>query len=109
MDTNTIDKENMISVLRNFPKMMEEVQSLGDDITFPKEFISNIAVCGMGGSGFAGDLLKVYLSDLPVEIHAVKDYNLPQVIQRKSLVFAVSYSGNTEETVSAYRSAIRRG
>ncbi|MEM4397823.1 MAG: SIS domain-containing protein, partial [Candidatus Woesearchaeota archaeon] len=107
-----VDKQNMISVLRNIPNMFSEVIDLGDDITFQKEFIENVAVLGMGGSGFTGDLVSSYLSDLkdfPMKIFVIKDYNLPDFIQKKSLVFAVSYSGNTEETISAYRTALRRG
>ncbi|MBN2368238.1 bifunctional phosphoglucose/phosphomannose isomerase [Candidatus Woesearchaeota archaeon] len=105
----SVDSGNMIKVLRELPEMMEKALTLGDDITTPKEFVDNIVVIGMGGSGFTGDLLKVYLQDVPVQIHVIKDYTLPAFVSRKTLVFAISYSGNTEETVSAYRSAIRRG
>ncbi len=104
-----IDSENMISVLRSFPDMVRESVSLGDDITVPKQFVENIVVVGMGGSGYNGDLLKVYLQDIPIQIHVIKDYILPKFVNRKSLVFAVSYSGNTEETIAAYRTATRRG
>ncbi|MEM2139014.1 MAG: bifunctional phosphoglucose/phosphomannose isomerase, partial [Candidatus Woesearchaeota archaeon] len=115
MEIREIDKQNMISVLKNIPNMFSEVLELGDDITFPKEFVENVAVLGMGGSGFTGDLLSSYLSDLKelkeigLKIFIIKDYNLPDFIKKKSLVFAISYSGNTEETISAYRTAIRRG
>ena len=104
-----IDTGNMIEVLRKFPDMIKESLSLGDDITLSKQFIENIVVIGMGGSGYNGDLLKVYLHDLPIQIHVVKDYILPKFTNRNSLVFAMSYSGNTEESISAYRTAIRRG
>lgn len=103
------DTANMIKVLREFPKMVEASQKIGDDITIPKEFVENIIVIGMGGSGYNGDLLKTYLHDHPIQIHVVKDYTLPKFVNRKSLVFAMSYSGNTEETIAAYRLAIRRG
>ena len=103
------DKSDMYKVLREFPSMVKSAMYLGDDITTPKELINNIIVCGMGGSGFTGDLLKVYLSDTSHVIEVIKGYTLPKYVNRKSLVFAISYSGNTEETISAYRSAIRRG
>ena len=106
---NNIDKEDMLGILRSFPNMAEVASELGEDITFPKEFVDDIIICGMGGSGFTGDLLKVYLQHLPIQVHVVKDYTLPEHVHRKSLIFAISYSGNTEETISAYRSAIRRG
>src|SRR3989344_5599365 len=109
MEYNPIDNERMIDVLRDFPGMVRSALSLGDDVTFPNGLIGNIVVCGMGGSGFSGDLLKVYAQNCPLEVHVIKDYTLPEFVQKKSLVFAVSYSGNTEETISAYRSALRRG
>lgn len=105
----SVDKDKMIDVLRSFPSMIEQASSFGDEVTFPKDFIENIVITGMGGSGYNGDLLKAYLGDTPLQIHVIKDYVLPKFVQRKSLVFAVSYSGNTEETISAYRSALRRG
>jgi glucose/mannose-6-phosphate isomerase len=103
------DSGNMIEVLRRFPSMIEEATHFAEDISFPKEFIENIVVLGMGGSGYTGDLLKVYLQDTPLHVHVVKDYILPKFVDRKSLVFAISYSGNTEETVTAYRTALKRG
>ena len=109
MAQNLVDKENMIEILRNYPNMVRDAISFGDDVSMQREFIEDIVIAGMGGSGFAGDLLKVYLSDMPLRIHVVKDYNLPEFVGKKSLVVAVSYSGNTEETISAYRSALRRG
>ncbi|AJF61854.1 TPA: bifunctional phosphoglucose/phosphomannose isomerase [Candidatus Woesearchaeota archaeon] len=103
------DKENMIDVLRKFPAMLESAAKLGEDMNFQKEFVESIVVIGMGGSGYTGDLLKAYLNDVAIPVHVVKNYNLPKFIGRKSLIFAISYSGNTEETISAYRTAIRRG
>jgi glucose/mannose-6-phosphate isomerase len=105
---DNIDKERMIDVLRSFPNMIKQASELGDDVTFPREFVQDIAVLGMGGSGFTGDLLKTYLEDTPIHINVVKDYTLPSFIDRKSVVFAISYSGNTEETISGYRAAVRR-
>lgn len=104
-----VDSQNMIDTLRNFPDMVERASSLGEDITFPKQFVDNIIVIGMGGSGFTGDLLRAYLHDVAIPVHVVKDYVLPKFTGKKSILFALSYSGNTEETVAAYRSAIRRG
>lgn len=104
----SVDSENMIDVLRTFPDMIKRSLAIGDDVTTPKEFVKTIVVVGMGGSGYNGDLLKVYLQDSAIQIHVVKDYILPKFVDRKSLVFAISYSGNTEETIFAYRTAIKR-
>ena len=102
------EKENMREVLVGFPDMIEKSMELGKDIKIEGE-IKNIFVLGMGGSGFSGDLLKTYLHDLEIPIFVNKGYEVPKYATRDSLIFAVSYSGNTEETVSAYRMMIRRG
>ncbi len=104
-----LDSQNMISILKQFPDMLKKAQSFGDDINLEKDKIKNIFVVGMGGSGYNGDLLKVYLKDSKIPINVVKDYTLPKYANKKTLLFAVSYSGNTEETISAYRTAVRRG
>jgi glucose/mannose-6-phosphate isomerase len=81
------------------------------DVDLPGfEAISNIVVTGLGGSAIGGDLLRVYAADkCPVPITVNRDYGLPHFVGPDTLVFAVSYSGNTEETLSAYREARVRG
>jgi glucose/mannose-6-phosphate isomerase len=72
--------------------------------------ISNIVVTGLGGSAIGGDLLRVYAAGkCPVPIIVNRDYGLPHFVGPDTLVFAVSYSGNTEETLSAYEEAQVRG
>ena len=64
----------------------------------------------MGGSGFSGDIIKALVADeikIPVEV--VKGYDLPAFVGKGWLVMAVSYSGNTEETISALGQGIERG
>jgi len=69
-----------------------------------------IVVCGMGGSGVAGDVLRaLYAERLPLPIIASKGYRLPAFADPASLVVAISFSGNTEETLTAYREAVDRG
>ncbi|MGQ9556690.1 MAG: bifunctional phosphoglucose/phosphomannose isomerase [Desulfurispora sp.] len=72
--------------------------------------ISNIVVTGLGGSAIGGDLLRVYCLDrcsVPVLVN--RDYTLPAFVGPDTLLFAVSYSGNTEETLSAYQQARQKG
>jgi len=69
-----------------------------------------VVVCGMGGSGVAGDVLRgLYAERLGVPVIASKGYRLPAFAGRDTVVVAVSFSGNTEETVSAYQEAVERG
>jgi glucose/mannose-6-phosphate isomerase len=69
-----------------------------------------ILLAGMGGSAIAGDLLVDYAGDeMPAPFLVVRDYSLPGWAGPDCLFIASSYSGNTEETLSAYEDAARRG
>lgn len=71
--------------------------------------IKNVVISGMGGSGFSGDfifyLFKDYLN-IPIVIN--KNYKLPNFVDSKTLLFLVSYSGNTEETLSNFYDGEKR-
>ncbi|MEI7616637.1 MAG: bifunctional phosphoglucose/phosphomannose isomerase, partial [Actinomycetota bacterium] len=65
---------------------------------------------GMGGSGFAGDIIKSLVKyEISIPVETVKGYKLPSFIDKNWLVVAVSYSGGTEETVSTANEALKRG
>jgi glucose/mannose-6-phosphate isomerase len=67
----------------------------------PAGSIDHIIVLGMGGSGIAGDVFTTALNDeLPVPAVVLKQYRVPAFVGPRTLAFAVSYSGDTEETVS---------
>lgn len=69
-----------------------------------------ILVCGMGGSAMAGDAARSMLRDrLGVPMEVVRDPSLPAWVGSGTLVLAVSYSGNTWETLRAARTARQRG
>jgi glucose/mannose-6-phosphate isomerase len=72
--------------------------------------VSNVVIVGMGGSAIGGDLLADLASQersLPIAV--CRDYSIPTYVGADSLVIVSSYSGNTEETLSACRGAIERG
>jgi glucose/mannose-6-phosphate isomerase len=70
----------------------------------------SVVVLGMGGSGIAGDVLAAVVGpEAPIPVLAHKGYGLPRWVGAADLVIAVSCSGGTEETLSAFESAIRRG
>lgn len=71
--------------------------------------IKDICVCGMGGSALGGRIIRSldqYILNLPLEV--VTNYRLPNYINQNSLVILVSYSGDTEETISAALDAVNR-
>ena len=105
-----IDKEHMIGVLDDFPNQINKgFFELADKVKVEGDF-KNIVFVGMGGSALPGDIVKTLLRDIakvPIIVH--KSYNLPKFVDRDTLLFVVSYSGNTEETLDAYKAAKGRG
>ena len=68
---------------------------------------STILVCGMGGSGISGDFVQAAVAETQVDVRIHKDYGLPKwAASARPLVIAVSYSGNTAETLSSLGEAI---
>lgn len=68
-----------------------------------------VAVVGMGGSAVCGDLVRAIFSErLSVPLFSVRDYDLPTWVDRETLVVAISHSGATEETISAFGAALER-
>jgi glucose/mannose-6-phosphate isomerase len=71
--------------------------------------VTSIVVCGMGGSGIAGDVLAMVAAERGrVPVTVTKGYELPAFIGPDTLVIAASYSGNTEETLACVDDAVRR-
>jgi len=106
MDINTIDKSNMReTILKTYEQFSMGENCAGDLKVESKEF-DWVCISGMGGSPMAGDILKSVELDPQIIIN--RDYNLPNCISEKSLVVALSYSGNTEETISTYEEALKR-
>jgi glucose/mannose-6-phosphate isomerase len=71
---------------------------------------AQIVLCGLGGSAIGGDILRSYLAgELRIPFLVNRHYTLPGFVGPSSLVIISSYSGNTEETNSAHREALRRG
>src|SRR3989338_8555356 len=97
------DKSNMFGLLKNFPKQIEEAAHLHADLPgITPENINNIIIAGVGGSGIGGMLLKNYLADkLEIPVICLRDYTVPMFAGKNTLAFIVSYSGDTEEPLSA--------
>ena len=106
---NKIDKQNMRKVIMNFPNQFADGLAAAKDVRLIGDF-NQLIFCGMGGSALPAEILKIlrnfYKWPLAIKIH--KSYDLPARISPKALVFAISYSGNTEETISSYEEAKKR-
>jgi len=98
--------------------MLEHVLNLGNqlktDLEISEGFTSidydRILIVGMGGSGVAGDVLKLILNQhTNIDVEVRKTYNLSKThIASRPFCLFISYSGNTEETVSVAKDAINQ-
>jgi len=106
-----LDSLGMFDALYHLSEQCRRAWELGTALTVSaRDEIRQVLVTGLGGSAIGGDLLRVFAGRrLPVPVTVNRDYVLPEFVGRRTLVFAVSYSGNTEETLSAYRQAQDKG
>ena len=101
-------KSNFVNYLIQFP---EQISTILDNfnpkkVKIDKEKISNVICVGMGGSAIAGDVIKDSLFErVKLPISVLRGYESPNYCDENSLVIACSYSGNTEETLSAIKEA----
>ena len=107
-----LDPTGMLKAEEDFYEQLIEAQNIAKNADLLKlsscEF-KGVAILGMGGSGFSADIIKTLVADeIKVPVEVVKGYDLPAFVGKGWLVVAVSYSGNTEETISALNQAIGR-
>ncbi len=102
-----MEPEEYLSQIESLPKQILDGYELGATVKLSGKF-DRIVIGGMGGSGIPGKLLKSYIGNkIPVEV--IPDYTLPEYYNSKTLYFAISYSGNTEESIEAAKDAHRQG
>jgi len=105
-----LDDAHAISNVLSYPEACLQAYKLKPtilpELTAPPR---DIVIAGMGGSGMSGDIVATWLRDkVKIPITSVKDYVLPNYVSESTLVILVSYSGNTEETLSVFSQALER-
>ena len=103
-----LDQQGMLGVLGKFDKQLEEALGIALEAGLPDTTspIESLLICGMGGSAIGGDILRVYLgSELTIPLAVNRGYSIPSFADSSTLAFICSYSGNTEETLSAFQQA----
>jgi glucose/mannose-6-phosphate isomerase len=106
-----LDKKNYYSSVEEFPRQCEQAWEEVKTIPLPPEYgaVENIVVCGMGGSGLGSWVIDSLFADrLKVPFEVVNDYTLPLSVNEKTLVVLSSYSGTTEEVLTAFEEAYLR-
>src|SRR3989344_4121799 len=97
----------MLEVIKKYPEMCKDAFNI--DVNLPEFTFEKIVFCGTGGSVVVGDFIKDLLKydyDKPIEVFV--DYRLPKVVDEKTLVIFISYSGNTEEPLNQFVEALNR-
>ncbi|MFC1980588.1 bifunctional phosphoglucose/phosphomannose isomerase [Chloroflexota bacterium] len=105
-----MDKSGMLERLHEFPEQCVRAweKVLKFDLSGEYTGIDKVIILGMGGSAIGGDVVRrlaLAESKAPVRVH--RDYGLPPLIDEGTLVIASSYSGNTEETLSAFTESLK--
>ena len=113
LHTTALDPDDMRGAVRDFPQHLatgwergQAAESFGLDASA----LNGVVLCGMGGSAIGGDLVRGLVeptASLPFLVN--RGYRLPGWVGERSLVIASSYSGGTEETLSAFAEAKERG
>ncbi len=100
----------MKQLIEGFTNQLKEALIIGQNYRFisVKKDFSNVVLTGLGGSGIGGSIVQNYVFDkMKVPFIVNKDYFLPSFVNKDSLVIVSSYSGNTEETLAALKTAIK--
>jgi glucose/mannose-6-phosphate isomerase len=107
----TIDPQNMLGTVERLPEMFAAAADLfkiPQLSKLPKP--AQIIISGMGGSAISGDIAVDLLSgNSSVPIIVNRGYKLPAFINGQTIVFTLSYSGQTEETLAAAKQALEQG
>ena len=106
-----LDPSDMMGNLLKFPFMVKDAIKTGKDTRLPSYLkkLPKILITALGGSAIGGDILKnIVCRDCPASISVNRNYFVPGWVDTNTLVIAVSHSGNTEETISAFNDALAK-
>ena len=106
------DSMGMAAAVDSLPEQLEAALAAASAVPGPTsdEPITGVVALGMGGSGVAGDIVAALASpQMPVPVTVAKGYECPAFVGPSTLVVAVSFSGNTEETLEAVTAAHQAG
>ena len=112
MDKSQIDPQDMFGAIYRFADQIQEAIGISEQINLHNDYSAckNIVVAGMGGSAIGGDIVKTIVNqELKIPFYINRNYELPKWVNEKTLVICSSYSGNTEESLSAYEDALKKG
>jgi glucose/mannose-6-phosphate isomerase len=105
----TLDPQGMLGWIRELGEQCRQAWQQGQAIHLPPHYtdIDKVVLLGVGGSAIGGDIMRSLASlQSPVPVFNQRGYHLPPFVDERTLIIASSYSGNTEEVLSAFREAL---
>jgi glucose/mannose-6-phosphate isomerase len=108
----TLDSLGMFALASMMPEQVEAAAGRASEVSVALDpaAVENVVFIGMGGSGMAGEVVSAVAAPLlPVPVVLAKSYECPAFVGTESLVFAISASGETEETIQAASDAQAAG
>ncbi|HZH86298.1 MAG TPA: bifunctional phosphoglucose/phosphomannose isomerase [Brumimicrobium sp.] len=103
----------MDKLVAQFPKQIADAIVIASKSTlsfYKNKTFNNVVICGMGGSGIGGKMVsQLFAEQAKLPIILVQNYEIPAFVDKNTLVIGSSYSGNTEETLTAINSAHEKG
>ena len=102
----------MDQLIEKFPAQLTEALEIGEAATINphSEEINKVYVAGLGGSGIGANFVASFIVDeCPIPYNVGKGYTIPKYIDKNTLAIASSYSGNTEETLAAFKEMMQTG
>ncbi len=106
------DREDMLTRLKEMPSLCQLAWQMSNNFDLPPDYttIDKVVILGMGGSAIGGDLVSsLVVAEAKLPVITCRGYQLPAFVDDKTLLIASSYSGNTEETLSAFEQALKTG
>lgn len=102
-----IDKDGFLNNTQEFPDQCERCWADWKNIPLPARFVQakNILITGMGGSSIGGALVAGLAKNANIPVVIWRDYGIPGWVNKDTLVVAISFSGNTEETLNSFKLA----
>src|SRR5438105_2640776 len=107
-----LDPKGMLGLTEGFPAQCRRALDIAREAVLPLLAVrpSLVVLTGLGGSAAGGDFVRsIFEASGAAPFSVNRDYNVPSFLGLGDLVFAASYSGNTEETLSAYAQAKKAG
>jgi glucose/mannose-6-phosphate isomerase len=107
-----IDVNNALGSIEQLGSQVQQIWEDSKNLKFDESYrnIKNVVVAGMGGSALGTHVIQtVFKDELAIPVLVVPDYELPSFVNSETLVIASSYSGTTEETLSAVQDAHKKG